>query len=122
MVVSKILKPNLRPLLGIENVFFNEFNARFWGKIYQELLCRWNHSIIIPGSRSKIKKTILCSSSDVNPVKKYLTKVNMISPYLMNSSRIFFKFLLGNVVIILCRAKFFNLRNMNHLWNFKRVS
>ena len=30
----------------------------FWGKIYRELPCRWNHYIIISGSRSKVGKTM----------------------------------------------------------------
>ena len=60
MIVFAILKPNLRPLLGIENFFFNEFNLALhsWGKIYRDLLSRRNHSIIISGSRSKMKKTM----------------------------------------------------------------
>ena len=28
----------------------------FWGEIYRELPCRWNHYIIISGSRSKVEK------------------------------------------------------------------
>ena len=30
----------------------------FWGEIYRELPCRWNHYIIISGSLSKVEKTM----------------------------------------------------------------
>ena len=30
----------------------------FWDEIYRELPCRWNHDIIISGSRSKVEKTM----------------------------------------------------------------
>ena len=30
----------------------------FWGEIYRELPCRWNHYIIISGIRSKVGKTM----------------------------------------------------------------
>ena len=45
-----ILKPNLRPLSGIEKLFILKIQLTrivFWGKIYRELPCRWNHHIII---------------------------------------------------------------------------
>ena len=41
-------------------LFFNiELNRIvFWGEIYRELPCRWNHYIIISGSRSKVEKAM----------------------------------------------------------------
>ena len=30
----------------------------FWGEIYREIPCRWNHYIIISGSLSKVEKTM----------------------------------------------------------------
>ena len=46
---------------GNRKLFFLKFKLtrRFsWGEIYRELPCRWNHYIIISGSRSKVGKTI----------------------------------------------------------------
>ena len=55
-----ILRPNLSPISEIENFFFSKFNLLvvFWGEIYQELPCRYNHYIIISWSRSKLEKTM----------------------------------------------------------------
>ena len=55
-----ILRPNLRPLSGIDNFVFSKLNlvVQFSGKIYRELPCRWNHYIIVSGSRSKVEKTM----------------------------------------------------------------
>ena len=61
MVAFAILRPKLRPLSGIDNFIFSKFNLLvyfFSGKIYRELPCRWNHYIIISGSRSKVEKTM----------------------------------------------------------------
>ena len=68
-----ILRPNLRPLSGIENFFFSKFlltRLVFWGEIHRELPCRWNHYIIISGSRSKVEKTMknsVFSNFDCDP-------------------------------------------------------
>ena len=46
---------------GNRNFFFLKIQLTrivFWGEIYRELPCRWNHYIIIPGSRSKVGKTM----------------------------------------------------------------
>ena len=42
----------------------------FKGEIYRELPCRWNHYIIISGSRSKVEKTMknsVFSNFDCDP-------------------------------------------------------
>ena len=58
MVVLAILRPNLRPHLGIEILFFSIFNShpQFFGEFYRGLLYRWIHSVIISESRSKVEK------------------------------------------------------------------
>ena len=59
-----ILRPNLRPLSGIEKLFFLKIQLTrivFWGEIYRELPCRLNHYVIISGSRSKVEKTMKSS-------------------------------------------------------------
>ena len=48
-------------LLGSRKFFFLKIRLThivFWGKIYRQLPCRWNHYIIISGSRSKVGKTM----------------------------------------------------------------
>ena len=66
-----ILRPNLRPLSGIENFFSQNLTCIvFQGEIYRELPCRWNHYIIISWSRSKVEKTMKnsdFSSFDYDP-------------------------------------------------------
>ena len=53
-----ILRPNLRPLSGSKFVFLKIYLTRivFWGKIYRELPCYWNHYIIISRSWWKFEK------------------------------------------------------------------
>ena len=56
-----ILRPNLRPLSGIEKLFFLKIQLSrivFGCEIYRELQCRWNHQIIISGSWSKFETTM----------------------------------------------------------------
>ena len=54
-------------------IFFSQnltYTSSFWGEIYRELPCPWNHYIIIMGSRSKIEKTMknsVLSNFDCDP-------------------------------------------------------
>ena len=95
-----ILRPNLRPLSGIENIFSRNLVTRraFWGKIYWELSWRWIHCIIISGSRSKVEKTMknsVFSNFDCDPeiMMKWLQhhgNLRYISPQKTQWSTFFF--------------------------------
>ena len=46
---------------GNRKFFFSQIELThtvFWGEIYRELPCHWNHYIIISISRSKLEKTM----------------------------------------------------------------
>ena len=46
---------------GNQNFFFLKIELTrivFWGNIYRDLPCHWNHYIIISGSRSKVGNTM----------------------------------------------------------------
>ena len=55
------LKTEPETPFGNRKFFFLKISVipiAFWGEIYRELSCRWNHYIIISWSRSKVGKTM----------------------------------------------------------------